>query len=182
MRVIGFVGSPREDGNTAALVKQILLGAVSVGAETELFFLNNLHIKGCQACMYCKSHDGCKQEDDMIQLIEELKKSDRIVIGSPIYMGYVTGQTKVFLDRLYVFFTGPNSPSKLPPGTKAALVFSQGNPDEQAFSQFIENVPGILRRQGVEITDTLFAAGVPKAADDEVLMARAFQVGADLVK
>jgi multimeric flavodoxin WrbA len=97
-------------------------------------------------------------------------------------MGYLTGQTKVFLDRLYVFFTGPNSPSKLPAGKKVALVFSQGNPDEQAFSQYIENVPSILRRQGIEITDTLFAAGVPRAADNEALMSKAFQIGADLAK
>ncbi len=182
MRVIGFVGSPREDGNTATLVKRILAGAASTGAETEVFFLNNMNIRGCQACMYCKSHDGCKQEDDMIPLIEDIKKSDRIVIGSPIYMGYITGQTKVFLDRLYVFSTGPNSPSKMPAGKKAALVFSQGNPDEKAFSQYIETVPNILRRQGIEITDTLFAAGVPKAAENEDLLKKAFQIGADLVK
>jgi multimeric flavodoxin WrbA len=180
--MIGFVGSPREDGNTAALVKQILKGATSVGADTEVFFLNDLNIKGCQACMYCKSHGVCKQEDDMIHLIEEIKKSNRIVIGSPIYMGYITGQAKVFLDRLYVFFTGPNSPSKLPAGKKAALVFSQGNPDERAFSQYIEIIPSILSRQGMEITDTLFAAGVPRAADDEALMEKAFNIGVDLAK
>jgi multimeric flavodoxin WrbA len=132
--------------------------------------------------MYCKSHDGCKQEDDMIPLIEKIKKADRLVLGSPIYIGYITGQAKVFLDRLYVFSMGPNSPSKLPAGKKAALVFSQGHPDEDAFKKYIEMVPRFLGMQGIEITDTLFAAGVSKAADDEALMQRAFQIGIDLVK
>ena len=103
MRVIGFVGSPRENGNTAVLVRRILEGATAAGAETDVFYINNLNIKGCQACMYCKSHDTCKQEDDMILLIEEIKRADRIIVGSPIYIGFVSGQTKIFLDRLYVF-------------------------------------------------------------------------------
>jgi hypothetical protein len=34
----------------------------------------------------------------------------------------------------------------------------------------------------MEITDTLFAAGVPRAADNEALMSKAFQIGADLAK
>ena len=182
MRVIGFVGSPRENGNTAVLVRQILEGATAAGADSEVFYLNNLNIRGCQACMHCKSHDGCKQEDDMIRLIEEIKKADRIVIGSPIYIGYVSGQTKVFLDRLYVFYTGPNSPSKMPPGKKAALVFSQGNPDEKAFSQSIEIVPSFLGRLGLEITDTLHAAGIPSAADNKDLMQKAYEIGSDLAK
>ncbi len=182
MRVIGFVGSPRKNGNTATLVRRILEGAASAGADTAVFYLNDLNIRGCQACMYCKSHDGCKQEDDMIQLTEEIKRADRIVIGSPIYIGYVCGQTKIFLDRLYVFFTGPNSPSKMPPGKKAALVFSQGNPDEQAFTKYIEMVPVFLGRMGMEITDTLFAAGIPNAADNEALMQKAFEVGAALAR
>ncbi len=182
MRAIGFVGSPRENGNTAALVRQILAGAASSGADTRVFFLNNLNIRGCQACMYCKSHDGCRQQDDMLQLIEEIKKADRLVIGSPIYIGNITGQTKVFLDRFYVFGTGPNLPSKMPAGKKAALAFSQGNPFENAFSPYVEPISRFLGMLGVETTGSLFAAGVPKAEDDNVLMQKAFQIGVDLVK
>ena len=71
--------------------------------------------------MHCKTHDGCKQEDDMARLIEEIKKADGLVFGSPVYIGYMSGQAKIFLDRLYVL-TGPNTPSKMPPGKKAAVV------------------------------------------------------------
>ncbi len=113
MQVIGIVGSPRENGNTAALVRQMLKGAAEAGADTEVFYLNKLNFRGCQACMYCKSHDVCKQEDDMARVIEEIKKADGIIIGSPVYIGYVSGQTKLFLDRLYVFLRGPNAPSTL---------------------------------------------------------------------
>ena len=122
MRVIGFVGSPRENGNTAVLVRRMLEGAGAAGADTEVFYLNDLSIRGCQACMHCKTHDGCKQEDDMARLIEEIKKADGLVFGSPVYIGYMSGQAKIFLDRLYVFLTGPNTPSKMPPGKKAAVV------------------------------------------------------------
>ena len=39
MRVIGFVGSPRENGNTAVLVRRMLEGAGAAGADTEVFYL-----------------------------------------------------------------------------------------------------------------------------------------------
>ena len=54
MKIIGFVGSPRKNGNTDVLVQQVLRGASIAGAETKVFYLNELNIKGCQDCDYCK--------------------------------------------------------------------------------------------------------------------------------
>lgn len=182
MRVIGIIGSPRKNGSTASLVRQILAGAASAGAQTAEYFLNELDFKGCQACMHCKSHDVCQQEDDMSRLTEEIKKADAFVIGSPIYMGNTSSQTKTFHDRLYYFGPGPGFPSKMPAGKKAALVFSQNNPNDQAFSQYIEPLPHFLTNLGVQVVDTLFAGGGTKALEDEAFMQKVFQTGVELVK
>jgi len=48
MKVVGFVGSPRRDGNTDVLVRKILQGAASQGAQTKVFYLNEMDFKGCQ--------------------------------------------------------------------------------------------------------------------------------------
>ena len=58
MKVVGLVGSPRKNGNTAALIKKAMEGAEAKGAETQLFYLNELNLRGCQGCygwqMRCK--------------------------------------------------------------------------------------------------------------------------------
>ncbi|MCR4436048.1 MAG: NAD(P)H-dependent oxidoreductase [Clostridiales bacterium] len=54
MKVTGFVGSPNKSGNTAAIVQKVLEGAAGKGAETKIFNLNSMAIKGCQACGQCR--------------------------------------------------------------------------------------------------------------------------------
>ena len=38
MKVVGFVGSPRKNGNTAALVSEVLRGATEAGAQTSIYY------------------------------------------------------------------------------------------------------------------------------------------------
>ncbi len=182
MRVIGFVGSPRKDGNSDALVRQVLAGAAAAGAETTIFYLNDMNIRGCQACMSCKGKGGrCRQADGMQELYDEITAADGIVIGSPVYMGYVSGQTKIFLDRLYAFYN-PDLSSKLPKGKKAALVVSQGYSDGNAYSRAFEAVEHTLKSLGMEVPDRLVAAGIPDATKHEELMKKAYEIGKQLVK
>lgn len=101
MKVIGIVGSPRKNGNTDILVQQVLRGASTAGAETKIFYLNEMNIKGCQDCNNCKDNDHCAQQVDMTLLYDEISETDGIVIGSPIYMSNVSSQTKAFMDRCY---------------------------------------------------------------------------------
>ena len=72
-KVIGFVGSPRKGGNTDTLVKGVLAGAADKGAETNIYYLNDLAIKGCQACERCKEDQACATDDDMRAAIRAVK-------------------------------------------------------------------------------------------------------------
>ncbi|NLY36548.1 MAG: flavodoxin family protein [Tissierellia bacterium] len=135
-KIVGFVGSPRIGGNTEALVEKVLTGAMAAGAETELYRLNELNIKGCQGCNHCQEHGYCCQKDDMTLLYEQLKTADGFVLGSPIYMGYFSAQTKLFLDRMYAFLKVGLS-CHLPPGKRCVLVYSQGRGDNVAL---VENL------------------------------------------
>ncbi len=60
MLAIGIVGSPRKNGNIDTLVGAVLDGAKEAGYTTERYNLNQMKNIGCQACNYCKSHDGCR--------------------------------------------------------------------------------------------------------------------------
>lgn len=182
MRVIGFVGSPRKEGNTTILVEKILSGAAAAGAETKVYNLNELNIRGCQACNYCKTHNRCQQEDDMTPLYDELIAADAIVIGSPIYMGYLSAQTKLFLDRLYAFFN-PGGTSALPRGKKAALVYSQGGGDNaeliESLAKSINDLFG-MEVKGIVGGNGLNEPGAVKKND--TLIDKAFKLGGELVK
>jgi multimeric flavodoxin WrbA len=52
-RVLGIVGSPRENGNTHVLVSHILDGAREAGATTEIVLLGDLKIAECDGCHAC---------------------------------------------------------------------------------------------------------------------------------
>jgi multimeric flavodoxin WrbA len=105
MKVIGINGSPRKKWNTATLVSKALDGAASQGAETELINLYDLNYKGCVSCFACKlktgkSYGHCAVNDDLKAVLEKIEEADAIILGSPIYLGNVTGEMRSFLERL----------------------------------------------------------------------------------
>lgn len=180
MKVVGFIGSPRRGGNTEILVETVLAGAAAVGAKTEVYRLNELSIRGCQACNYCQEHGSCRQKDDMTPLYEALVAADGIVIGSPIYMGYLTAQTKLFLDRLFAFFK-LGVGFTLPRGKKGVLVYSQGGGDNAALMESL--AAWMTTAMGIEVKgivggNGLNEPGAVKQRDN--LLEKAFQLGKEL--
>ena len=57
--IIAINGSPRKNGNTAALLNKALEGASSQGATTEMINLYDLNFKGCMSCFACKLKALC---------------------------------------------------------------------------------------------------------------------------
>lgn len=113
MKVIAFNGSPRKEWNTATLLKKALQGAASQGAETELVHLYDLNYSGCTSCYECKrinskSYGKCVLNDDLTPFFSNINNYDAIFLGSPNYIGTISGMTKLFLERLvypYVTYT-----------------------------------------------------------------------------
>lgn len=101
MKVVAFNGSPRGNGNTAALLGAVLRELESQGIETELIHLAG-PLSGCKACFQCyERKDGrCAQDRDMINhCIELMAGADGIIIGSPTYFADLTPETKALIDR-----------------------------------------------------------------------------------
>ena len=102
MKVTAFNGSPRPDGNTAALLGKVLEVLRRDGIETELVQLGGKAVQGCVACYRCfdKKDGQCARPDDLIgRCIEKMKASDGILLGSPTYFAAVTPQMKALIDR-----------------------------------------------------------------------------------
>lgn len=111
MKIIGFIASPRKEGNTAWIINKILEGAKEQGAETLTWYFSDLDIKPCQSCYGCKKGDqGCIIDDDMQKLYGAIEHADALVLGSPVYMGQMSAQAKIFTDRLFAQFSPRFSP------------------------------------------------------------------------
>ena len=118
MRVLGIAGSPRRGGNTDILLKEVLDGAASKGAEVKKIILSRLKIAPCQHCDACLETGRCKIKDDMQMVYDELERADRIVLASPVHFMGVTAQTKAMIDRCQALWVRKYRLKKPPLGNK----------------------------------------------------------------
>ena len=101
MKILGIVGSPRKNGNTEILMKEALKMARDAGCETEMFLMSEKQVAPCDACGTCFEVGSCVVQDDMQELYEMMEQADGIIIGSPVYFGSVSAQTKAIMDRMF---------------------------------------------------------------------------------
>lgn len=97
MYVIGISGSPRKEGNTSILVKEVLK---HIKGEKKFISLADLNINPCNSCDRCwKENIECVIDDDIKWILRELEKCDAVIFGSPTYFGMVSAQLKMLIDR-----------------------------------------------------------------------------------
>ncbi len=183
-KVIGFSGSPRSNGNTDRLVRQVLAGAQEAGAETAFHRVADLDIRGCRACYACRTTGVCALKDGMTPLLAEVFEADAVILGSPIYMGQMTGQLKIFVDRLMPVL-GPNFISRLKRKPGLLCVFTQGNSKDDAFRAYMEETNRFLGLLGFTPKGCLAAVATREKDDVEKqadVLAQARACGATLAR
>jgi multimeric flavodoxin WrbA len=102
MKVVGFNGSARKDGNTAILINYVLGELENAGIQTEMVQLSGKDIHGCRACFKCfNNKDGhCAVDNDYLnQCIDKMTQADGIILGSPTYFTDVSAEMKALIDR-----------------------------------------------------------------------------------
>lgn len=96
-------GSPRQNGNTAALVRAFTRGAEEAGHTVTAFFLSGMEIHGCKGCFGGHSSRACPcvQRDDMVRIYPAVRDSNVVVLASPLYYWNLSGQLRTAVDRLF---------------------------------------------------------------------------------
>ncbi len=102
MRILGLSGSRRADGSTAFAVKHALRAAEAEGADTAYLSVAGRKIEPCLGCWTCAERGTCVHDDDMGEIVEEMRRCDGIIIGSPVYFGLVSSQLKTVMERCVV--------------------------------------------------------------------------------
>jgi putative NADPH-quinone reductase len=103
-KIIGLLGSPLTEGNTAQLLDRALKGAEDAGCDVEKIVVVNLDFQACQEMMFCKEHETCILDDDMQAMYPKLRGMDGLIVATPIMTMGIPGKLKSFIDRFQVFF------------------------------------------------------------------------------
>ena len=100
VRILGIVGSPRKDGNTAKLVEEAL-GAVSAfpWVETDIFRIAGKKINHCVACYKCMEKRQCVMNDGLYDFFEAYMPADGVLWAVPVFHMGVPSVVKALLDR-----------------------------------------------------------------------------------
>jgi multimeric flavodoxin WrbA len=131
-RIIGILGSPLPEGNTAHLLDMALKGAEDAGCMVEKISITSLCFESCQEMFFCKDHETCIMDDDMQQLYPKLREADGIILATPIMFMGIPGRLKSFMDRCQVFYMAKylRKDSLVPPekraGRKALFICISG--------------------------------------------------------
>ena len=99
LKVIGISASPRLNGNSNLLLRQVLAGAESVGAQTEYLRLSDFKIAPCIECNSCYKTGRCVVKDDYHIISAKMLDADRLIFATPIFFMTVCAQAKALIDR-----------------------------------------------------------------------------------
>ena len=168
MKILAIHGSPRTiRSTTRRLAGFVLEGAADAGAETEMIDLADYRIVPCTACEACTLNGTCVNDDDLPSLVARMKEADAIVFGSPVYIDNITGQMKVFFDRLADAIHYQQLAEKY--GCAVATTEESGGDDVVAYLSHVLNYLGIISVGGISVA----TVGKPEPVDAAEPAARA---------
>ena len=104
LKIVSIICTPHIDGFTANLCQTIIddiIGDYPIEDVSIKYY--NLHFESidfCDDCGICKIYKKCKTDDVVVEICEEIKTADFVLMGCPIYFGSVPAPMKAFIDRL----------------------------------------------------------------------------------
>jgi len=178
MKVIGIVGGPRREGNTARLVEEVLAGARENGNETHIFYLGDMEINPLQW-----DEDGyIYPDDDFTTIMPHLESMGSLILGTPIYYDHVSSRTKLFFDRLYYYSRshGEEYYLKFPKGVKCVNIIAFGWNNSGAYDEVLDWMNERMTHYWrMEILGNLksYGTGVNPTKENSELLIKARKIG-----
>lgn len=176
---LAILGSGRPAGASTRLAAA---AAEAASGEAQMVALDALAFRGCSGCRSCRhGAPGCVLRDDLSDLLAATASADALILASPIYYGYVSGQLKSYLDRWYSWRDGSGA-LRWREGRPALLILTQGHPDAGAYDWTRNSLERVLRGYGFR-PSVLVASGMAPEEDAPLgahLLARARELGSAL--
>ena len=200
---------PRRGWNTDTLITEAARGAQSAGASIQRFDLFRLEkYTGCISCFGCKREKNkgrCVCRDGLTPVLDAIRASDGLIIGSPNYLSELTASFRALYERLIFQNLTYN---REPPCCNARpvpvlLIMTSNAPDtyftdllrgyQQTLSHFVGPTEVLVSGDTLQLKDysrtdwpwTLFDPEAKKRRHETVFpeeCRRAFEMGAALVR
>ena len=143
-KIIAVNAGPRKGWNTDTLIDEAIKGAQSEGAEVIKYNLFNLDkYTGCVSCFVCKKEQfkgHCIIKDGLTEVLDAIRESDGLIIGSPNYLSEMTTSFRALFERLIfqnlTYTTDVPSCNENP--IPVLLVMTSNAPDTY-YTQLLEN-------------------------------------------
>ncbi len=176
MKIVAVFGSPHKDGASATLANEVLRGARDAGHEVVEYHVNEMNLRGCQACRACKNNNiDCILEDDLLPYWKDLHECGALVLSAPNYCSQVCGPMITYMNRHYCLIADG---VRVHPGIKLIGIFSQGASQryegaEKAYDWFL----GDFRARHMVLHAKLVKTGSDDLSTDSSLMKQAYEAG-----
>jgi multimeric flavodoxin WrbA len=101
LKILGISGSPRSMATDWVVKESLRIAREKHGAETDYFSVKGKKLEFCVHCDFCiRKKEGCVHRDDVTaELYGKMIWADAWVIGTPVYQGAISAQTKTIMDR-----------------------------------------------------------------------------------
>ena len=139
MKCIIIYGSPRKR-NTWSIVEEV---KKNIPGEYEEIHLLQEDIGMCKGCFLCikEGEDKCPHYNKIRPIIEKIRKSDKIIISSPVYALNITVLLKNFFDHTAYLYHRPEFFTKI-----GLVVVTTAGAGDKKVSNYIDET---LRHWGV---------------------------------
>lgn len=150
-KIVAVNAGPRKGWNTDTLINEAIKGAKSAGAKVEKFDLFHLErYTGCISCFGCKKEKfkgHCICRDGLTPVLDAIRESDGVIIGSPNYLGDMTASFRALYERLifqnltYNVETPCCNQRRIP-----VLLIMTSNAPDTAYMGLLQNYQNVLNR------------------------------------
>ncbi len=150
-KIIAVNAGPRKGWNTDTLIIEAVKGAESAGAVVDRFDLFRLDkYTGCISCFGCKKEKNkghCICRDGLTPVLDAIRESDGLIIGSPNYLSEMTASFRALYERLifqnltYNLETPCCNPRPIP-----VLLIMTSNAPDTYFMDMMKNYQQTLNR------------------------------------
>ncbi len=104
MKALALIGSPRSEGNSTHMLKEVVRGFLDAGGEVEEINAGSVHVESCRGCLRCNLIGRCAvRKDDWPVIARSIAGADVLLFASPVYFHHVTAPLKNILDRFRSF-------------------------------------------------------------------------------
>ena len=208
-KIVVVNAGPRKGWNTDTLITEAARGAESAGALIERFDLFRLErYTGCISCFGCKKERFkgiCICRDGLKPVLDAIRESDGLIIGSPNYLSELTASFRALYERLIfqnLTYTVENPCCNEHPIPVLLIMTSNAsdtayadllNGYRQALSTFVGPTEVLVSGETLQLKDysktdwpwTMFDPEARKERHETVFpeeCKKAFEMGAGLVK